>query len=120
MISDALKVPLPSVLKVLVCFSIAGPLLAVITGDRKLNLEKLRAIAGSDARLGRAREVEALGFEVGGVPAVGSGLRMLVDCKVLRQHYVLGSAGSPYVGVRLRPEDIARINGARVADLSAD
>jgi len=117
-VSEALNVPVENVLKVLVCFSRRGPLLAVLTGDRRLDLDKLSKAARENVRLGRAREVEALGFLLGGVPVVGSGIRTIVDRKVLQQRYVVGSAGSPYVGVKLKPEDLVRINRATVTELS--
>jgi prolyl-tRNA editing enzyme YbaK/EbsC (Cys-tRNA(Pro) deacylase) len=119
-VSALLKVPLANVIKGIVCFSRDGPLLAVLCGDKRLDLDKLGGLMDVDVRLGKAREVEKLGFEIGGVPAVGSGLRTFVDRKVLAKSYIIGSAGSPYVGIRLKPSDLVRLNKATVADISEE
>ena len=119
-VSAFLNVPLANVVKGLVCFSREGPLLVVVCGDERLDLDKLGRLTDVSVRLGRAKEVEGLGFEVGGVPAIGSGLRIFVDRKVLARSFIVGSAGSPYVGIRLKPSDLVRLNNATVADLSEE
>ena len=117
-VSAFLKVPLKNVLKAIVCLSREGPLLAVICGDDRLDLKKLGKLTDVSVRLGKAKELGELGFRVGGVPAVGSGLRTFVDMRVLERSFVIGSAGSPYAGIRLKPHDLVCLNKATVADLS--
>lgn len=119
-VAKALGVPVTNIIKALLCFSDGKPLLAIILGDNRLDLAKLGALLHANVRLGRAREMESLGFTVGGIPAVGSGLRSLVDARVLQREFVIGSAGSPYVGIRLKPSDLVKLNGSVVADLRSD
>jgi len=116
-VSKALGLPLADILKALLCFSEEGPILAFILGENRLDLGKVEKILRANVRLGRAKEVEGLGFTVGGIPALGSGIRSLVDTRVLKREFVVGSAGSPYLGIRLKPADLVRLNGAVVADL---
>ncbi|MBS7627466.1 hypothetical protein KEJ36_01360 [Candidatus Bathyarchaeota archaeon] len=117
-VAKALGVPVANILKALLCFSDGEPLLAMILGDDRLELGKLEMLLHADVRLGRAKELKSLGFTVGGIPAIGSGLRTFVDTKVLQKEFVIGSAGSPYVGIRLKPSDLVKLNGAIVADLA--
>ncbi|MEM2904552.1 MAG: YbaK/EbsC family protein [Candidatus Bathyarchaeia archaeon] len=117
-VSAALKVPLSHVLKAVVCFSSNDPVLALICGDDRLDLARLSSVTHATVRLAKTKEVEKLGFSIGGVPAIGSGLKTYLDRKVLERSYVVGSAGSPYLGVKLKPSDLARLNDATVADLS--
>ncbi|MEM3693921.1 MAG: YbaK/EbsC family protein [Candidatus Bathyarchaeia archaeon] len=119
-VAKALGVPVTNIIKALLCFSNGKPLLAIILGDDRLDLAKLGALLHANVRLGRARELESLGFTVGGIPAVGSGLRSFVDARVLQREFVIGSAGSPYVGIRLKPSDLVKLNGSVVADLRSD
>jgi len=93
-VSEALGVPLKNVIKGLVCFYDNNPVLVVVCGDDRLDLEKVSRILGANVRLGRAKDLKAIDFKMGGVPAVGSGLKTIVDKKVLERGFIVGSAGS--------------------------
>jgi len=117
-VSESLGVPLKNVIKGLVCFYDNNPVLTVICGDDRLDLEKISRILRVNVRLGRAKDLKALGFQIGGVPAIGSGLKTIVDEKVLERGFIIGSAGLPYVGIKLKPSDLVKINNAIVDDIS--
>jgi prolyl-tRNA editing enzyme YbaK/EbsC (Cys-tRNA(Pro) deacylase) len=67
--------------------------------------------------LGRARDLRAIGFDIGGVPAIGSGLKTVVDKRILERSFIIGSAGSPYVGIRMRPLCLVKTNRAIVGNI---
>jgi len=117
-VSEALGVPLKNVIKGLVCFYDNNPVLTVICGDDNLDLEKISRVVGANVRLGRAKDLKAIGFNVGGVPAIGSGLETIVDKKVLERGFIVGSAGSPYTGIKMKPSDLVNINNATVDDIT--
>lgn len=117
-VSEKLGVPLKNVIKGLVCIFGRNFVLAMICGDDRLNLDKLSKMLGTEAKLARAKDLEAIGFEVGGVPAIGSRLKTVVDKKVLERDFIIGSAGSPYAGIRMRPSDLVRLNDALVDDIA--
>lgn len=117
-VSEALRVPLKNVIKGLVCFYDNSPVLAVICGDDRLDLEKVSRILRANVRLGRAKDLKAIGFKIGGVPAIGSGLKTIVDKKVLERGFIVGSAGSPYVGIKMKSSDLVKMNNAIVDDIS--
>ena len=117
-VSEALGVPLKNVIKGLVCFYDNNPVLTVICGDDRLDLEKISRILRANVRLGRAKDLKAIGFQIGGVPAIGSGLKTIVDKKVLERGFIIGSAGSPYVGIKMKPPDLIKINNAIVDDIT--
>jgi len=117
-VSEALSVPLKNVIKGLVCFYNNNPVLAVICGDDRLDLEKISRVVRVNVRLGRAKELKAIGFQIGGVPAIGSGLKTIVDKKVLERAFIVGSAGSPYIGIKMKPLDLVKMNNAIVDDIS--
>lgn len=116
-VSEILDVELKNVIKSLLVFLDNIPVLTVLRGDNMLDLKKLEKLTGKKPVLARAKDIKRLGFEFGGIPCIGSELKMIVDRRVLEEEYVIGSAGSPYVGVRIKPEDLVRINSAVVSDI---
>jgi len=77
----------------------------------------LEKITGKKVTLARAKDIKKMGFEFGGIPCIGSDLKMIVDQKVLKEEYVFGSAGSPYVGIKIKTKDLVKLNSAEVFDI---
>ena len=116
-VSEKLGVPLENVIKGLLCICSGNFVLAIMCGDDRLDLGKLSMALGKKFELARAKDIKAIGFEMGGVPAIGSGLKTVVDKKVLEKGFIIGSAGSPYAGIRMKPLDLVRLNDALIADI---
>ena len=97
------------------------PVLVVITGDRKVDEKKLANFLGSKARLAKASEVrEVTGYEVGGVPPFGADIETVFDLEVLKKDVVLAPAGSPFAGMKIKPEDMLKLKKeAKKSDISA-
>jgi len=97
---------------------------ATITGNQKVDVKKLRGNVGSKIdRLATPPEIKELtGHPVGGVPPVGLPkiIPCIIDMEVSNQIWVFSSAGSPYVGLKMRSKDLLRITGAIVADITTE
>ena len=78
------------IIKSIVLISEKGPILAVVDGESKVSLEKIKQRFG-EVRLATPEEVkEITGFEVGGVPPVGIEIKTIVDPRVLENEFVIG------------------------------
>lgn len=110
--AEEIGVPEDQIIKTLVVITPEGPLLAILSGRSRLNLEKLRG------RLATPDEVRELtGFEVGEVPPIGIPLRTLIDEKVLEKDLVYGGGGSKRKLIKIAPEVILEYQRAEIADL---
>jgi Cys-tRNA(Pro) deacylase len=107
---------------VLVCES--GPVIALVPGDRRGDLEKIARAAGSEsARVASTQEVEqATGFAPGAVapfplPHVET---VFIERTLLRHPLVWVGSGSPTHLVGLAPVELARLTRARSTDVIKD
>lgn len=116
-VSEIFGIALKNVIKSILVFLDEIPFLIVLQGDKLLDLKELEKITGKKVTLARAKDIKKMGFEFGGIPCVGSNLKMIVDQKVLNEEYVVGSAGSPYAGIKIKPKDLVKLNSAEVFDI---
>ncbi|MEA1993453.1 MAG: YbaK/EbsC family protein [Euryarchaeota archaeon] len=116
-VAEIFEIPLENVIKSLLIFLDETPYLAVVQGDKRLDLKKIEKITGKKTVLARVSDIKELGFEFGGIPCIGSELRMIVDQRVMDEEYIVGSAGSPYTGIKITPEDLVRLNNAEVLSI---
>jgi prolyl-tRNA editing enzyme YbaK/EbsC (Cys-tRNA(Pro) deacylase) len=110
------------IVKSLVFVCDGRPILALVPGDRRADENKVAASAGARyARVARPDEVlAATGFEPGGVapfPAPGIS-QVLMAGELLAHDRVWIGAGSEHHMAGLSPADLARLTGARAAELS--
>ncbi len=115
---------LDQIVKSLVLVSESGPVLALVPGDRRGDLEKIARAAGSEsARVASPQEVEhATGFAPGAVapfplPQVQ---QVLIERTLLRHPLVWAGAGSPTHLVGLAPAELVRLTRARPSDVVKD
>jgi len=82
---------------------------------------KLSAVIGaSKVKIASPEATKELtGFTVGSMPPVGhpDGTRIVIDRKVMTLSKAYGGYGIPNVLIEIDPEDIARLTGAKVADI---
>jgi prolyl-tRNA editing enzyme YbaK/EbsC (Cys-tRNA(Pro) deacylase) len=101
------------ILKVLLFKSREEYVAAIITGDRRVNTERLKRVSGlRDLKLARLEDVESLtGYSAGGIPPfVFKNLcTVFVDEEVMKRRFVVGSAGSEYAGVRFPPQELLKL-----------
>jgi len=112
-----------NVLKCLLLKSRKGEVVAVMApGDVRLDMKKLERIAGvKKLSFMSSSELESmLGVEPGGVdPLTLHELADMVfmDRTLLEKDYVIGSAGSKYCGLKVKPRDIIEAARATVLDI---
>ncbi|NJE09181.1 hypothetical protein E3E31_11725 [Thermococcus sp. M39] len=105
------------IIKSLVLISEKGPILAIVDGESKVSLEKIKQHFG-EVRLATPEEVkEITGFEVGGVPPVGINIKTIVDPKVLENEFVIGGGGRIDKLCKLSPKKIVEYQKAEIIEI---
>lgn len=116
-----LKVPLEMIIKSIVFTAQDGsPLIAILTGDKRVDKTKLSAVVGAKVRIANAEDAKALtGFEVGSMPPLGHSNRIstVIDRKVMNFTKIYGGAGTPDALIEIDPHDISRLADAKIADI---
>lgn len=117
-----LSVSLERIIKSIVFTTQEGsPLIAVLTGDKRVGRTKLSTVAGAKVRIATAEDAKTLtGFEVGSMPPLGHRNRIttVIDSKVMSLSKVYGGAGKSDALIEIDPRDIARLANAKIADIS--
>jgi prolyl-tRNA editing enzyme YbaK/EbsC (Cys-tRNA(Pro) deacylase) len=118
--------PAHKVAKTIVLADGGGYALAVVPGDERLDLHKLRELLGATKSLRLATEAEIAdlfpSFDVGAVPPFGPMFPKVevVDRRLLDEERVLCAAGDHRHSVVLRPSEIVRMTDAVTADVCED
>jgi Ala-tRNA(Pro) deacylase len=100
--------------------------LALIPASERLDLSKVRNLtgAGDELRLATEEEIAAdfPGFAVGALPPFGPIFEVeeIVDRRLLDHDRVLCNGGDHSHSVKVNPNEIVRVAGAQVGDLSQD
>ncbi len=117
-----LHVPLQTIIKTIVFTDEKNsPVIAILTGDKRVDKRKLSAIVGASKI--RIADPEATrnftGFEVGVMPPIGHKRKILtvVDNNVMGQGSVYGGDGASNFLVEIAPHDIVRLTDAKIADI---
>lgn len=122
--AEALGAPLTQIVKSLVCLVDGRPVIALVTGDRSLSLDKLGAVAQAErAVLARGSVVETVtGYAVGAVAPVvhPSQLPVFGDLAVGRLKDAYFGGGSHHHMLRMAPRDLERLTPVVWADLASD
>ncbi len=111
------------IVKSLVFIADDRPVVALVSGSNRVDLDKLAAATGAtSARRADGDEARAAtGFAIGGVPPFGhaSPTTILVDGDLERHEVVWAAAGLPDAVFAIRPADLVRASGGALADLAA-
>jgi Cys-tRNA(Pro) deacylase len=118
-----LHVPLETIIKsILFTDEKLSPILAILTGDKKVDRKKLASVVdASKVRMGTPEVTkEFTGFEVGVMPPVAHKNRILtvIDQKVMSFGKVYGGSGTAEALIEIDPRDIVRLADAKVADIT--
>lgn len=121
----ALGIEADVVAKTLLLDTAAGHALAVIPGDRRLDMKLVEEVVGDKhAHLATEQEIErdVPGIELGSLPPLGGLLRAhaYVDPEVMRHETVVFAAGSQTESIKARTEDVFRDEAVTVAKLTKD
>lgn len=99
-----------------------SPILITLSGDKKVNMQKLAEIIGTSPgglRKMSAEEVKALsGYSIGGVPPFPhkEGVRVLSDDSLFRFESVWAAAGSTNAVMRMRPSVLTSLGIPSVSE----
>jgi Cys-tRNA(Pro)/Cys-tRNA(Cys) deacylase len=121
-VADKLSLSLESIYKTLVARGEkTGVVLAVVPGDKDLNLKKLaRALNDKKAEMVRVEDLQKLtGYLKGGVSPLGTKRTypVYVEQAILTQNRVSVSAGLRGLQILITPPDLVRASSAQLADL---
>lgn len=120
--ADAMGCELGQIVKSLVVTVDERPVLALIAGDRRGDLNAIALESGGDkARMADADTVRAAtGYAIGGVSPfdLPEELPVLIDDSLARFEVVYPAAGTPSSMVRLSRTDLEVVAGGRVARIS--
>lgn len=96
---------------------------AIMSGDNRLDPARLAAAIGEEVRRADADFVRAAtGFAIGGVPPLGhtTPVDVFMDADLFRFDLIWAAAGSPYSVFAIQPARLRDASGATVMELKAD
>jgi len=114
-IAEALNLPIDNIIKCLILKSKKGNLIAaIILGNQRLDLKKIEEISQMKKFTFASEKIikESTGYSIGGVPpvAVINKMPVFVDKNVIKKEFILGSAGTPYHGLKIDPKILKKFN----------
>ena len=119
--AQAIGCELDQIVKSVVLVCDGAYVLALVPGDRRADDDAVRAAAGADeVRVAKAAEVlHATGFEPGGVAPFPQRAvtQTLMDRSFFAHEEVWIGAGTPSHMASLRPQELARLTGAKTVEL---
>lgn len=97
-----------------------GPILVIVDGESKVDLNKLAKIFGR-VRLAVPEEVVKItGFKIGELPPIGIKVKTILDPKILENEFVIGGGGSIEKLSKLNPEKIVEYQKAIIVDVKVE
>jgi Cys-tRNA(Pro) deacylase len=97
------------------------PIIVVISGDKKVDLNKLSRLLGCEARMADPDTVrESTGFPVGGVPPFGHDkpIRILIDKSIERFKIVYAAGGSPNSIIKIPVDVLKTVTKGTIVDVA--
>lgn len=120
----AIGTTVAQIVKSLVFLADGAPVLALVSGANRLDVEKLRRAVGAE-RVERA-DADAVraatGYAIGGVPPVGlvRPMPVFLDRTLLSYDIVYAAAGTPQAVFGIAPAALREITAAQVLDLAEE
>lgn len=110
------------IVKSLVFMADGHPLLALVSGANRVDMDRLATAAGAaEARRATGDEArDAGGYAIGGVPPFGHPrpLTVLIDRDLLTHEVLWAAAGLPDAVFAIAPDDLVRVSGGQLAELA--
>jgi prolyl-tRNA editing enzyme YbaK/EbsC (Cys-tRNA(Pro) deacylase) len=96
--------------------------LVITSGDRRVDEKKVDALVGKTGRADADFVKAKTGYSIGGVSPVGHAQKpvTLIDRELFRFDEIWAAAGHPHGVFKLRPQDLERLTGAPVADVTRE
>ena len=95
--------------------------IVICLGKDRVDTKKLENLGVKKPHLAKREELkDILNAEPGGVPpiALPDSIRKFLDKHVMEKDFVIGSAGSEFSGVKIRPKDILQYSNAELVDIT--
>lgn len=112
---------LAQIAKSIVFMAGEDPVIVFISGDRRVDLDRLTAVAGAPARRATLDEVRShTGFVAGGTPPFGHTrpMRVFADVSLKRNEDVWSAGGTPTTVFPIALDTLVEVSGAEWADLA--
>ena len=93
----------------------------IISGDKRVDGDKLARVMGTELRIATADEVrDRTGFPIGGVPPFphDEGVQVLADASLVRFGYVWAAAGTPNSVLGIGTAELLRLLGSQPVDVA--
>ena len=111
--------PIEKIVKSILIFADNEPILVLVQGNKKINLEKLSKYLNKNVRLAKAREVEKYtGFKFGEVCPLLVNTRKILDKNILNLDEVLIGGGNLYKLIKIKVKDLIDIINPEIADIT--
>lgn len=121
--ATAIGCEVDQIVKSLVFVADEAPVIALVSGADRVDVQKLGDLVGADAvrRAAGDEARDATGFTIGGIPPFGHArpLTILVDRGLMGHEMLWAAAGRPDAVFSIRPDDLVRASGGLVGDLAA-
>ena len=121
--ADALGVQLGQIVKSIIFRRRTddAAVLVMTSGDRRVDETKVAFQVGELTRADAAFVKQATGFSIGGVSPVAHARPSveIIDTELFRFTEIWAAAGHPHAVFKLTPDDLIRLTGAPVADVTA-
>ena len=122
--AEAVDCTVDQIIKTVVFIDPDGePVIAIASGTRRINRQKLASAAGiAMVRLAAPEFVlQQTGYPAGGVSPIGirnQAARIVIDIRVLDQSEVYGGAGTEDDLLRIRTDDLVKATGGNLASIT--
>ena len=98
------------------------PTIVICLGSDRIDQKKLSETSGfKKPRLARPEELkQILETEPGGTPPLRlpEDIPKFIDKEVMKKEFVVGSAGSEFVGIKISPKDIVKFSNFKIVDIT--
>ena len=122
--ADALGIALGQIAKSIIFRrkSDEAAVLVIASGDRRVDEKKVDALVGKTGRADAEFVKARTGFSIGGVSPVGHATPpvTLIDRELFRFDVIWAAAGHPHGVFPLSPDDLVRLTGAPVHDVTQE
>jgi len=122
--AELIGVPAGQVYKTIVAIRTdpGKPILAVVPGDRELNLKMAaKAVGEKKLKVATHQQAEELtGLQTGGISPlalINKGFQILIDRSALSHENIFISGGQRGINLSIDPKDLIKLTNARTADL---
>ncbi|MGD8778297.1 MAG: YbaK/EbsC family protein [Ignavibacteria bacterium] len=119
--ANAIGCKVGQIIKSLIFKNGKNPVLILVSGDNKLNVEKFEKEFSISLEKADAKFVkEKTGFSIGGVPPAGhkEQLETFIDEDLLQYDEIWAAAGMPFSVFRIESSNIQKITGGKIIKIS--